>query len=146
MKLLALAAALLLAACEPAPPVLDCEANELVGGVEGAAPAGARVAAEYVWAHYGVASPMTAEIRWVEADYFINANGGHEVHGLRCVSSGREMIWVALRSDRPSGTSLAHELTHAALGRLNKDPDSDHAGPEFAALPDLNKALAAEGL
>jgi hypothetical protein len=135
----------LLAGCEVEGGEVDC-ATHSYSEETTAAPGGASEAVLLVWhSAYGMETAPPKRIHWIAADYFIRADSQENVRGIRCSSYGTESIWVATRFSKPSGTFLAHELTHAALARRG-DSDSLHAGAEWEDLAEVNAMLAEAGL
>lgn len=105
-------------------------------------------AADLAWDLLG-APDKRPDLRLVEGEYLWRASNGWELWGLTCATMEADGLhavsYVALRSDKPSGTSLAHELLHAAL-KVAGDSDPHHTAPEWdAVLPEVNKQLKSAG-
>ena len=108
-------------------------------------------AAALVWEHLGESTEDMPTIEWVTCDcieelgveFGPNATGCHTgayFHRL-------DDIYLTIRSDRVSGTSLTHELIHAMLWRSEVTGcDPLHKGPVWGAVDPLNFMLANQGL
>jgi hypothetical protein len=135
------AIALLLAACtEPDPE------GPMPTPTVTASPARANEVTAYVWAQFHADADMVPRVRWT-SDPCIYSRAEHlEGECLGGLYSKRtHSAWVR-KEETISGSSLAHELMHAALYLNTGDSDPHHTSSEWERVDTINQELFEAGL
>lgn len=107
-----------------------------------------QLAAELTWAKWRmIGNPV--QVVLVPGRELYKDPTGWRLYGRTCSPDGHNgVVYIALRSEHPSATSLAHEYLHIHLYQTQGDSDENHLKKDWwtAELIDMNGYLEDQGL